>query len=107
MNALDPRAAVDFDVGALDAWLNDWLGGSAPTEVRRTEGGMSNPTYFLQRGDWRVVLRKQPRAELAPSAHAIDREFRVCWRRFSTQPCLCRSRSGTAPTARSWARLST
>ena len=77
MNALDPRAAVDFDVGALDAWLNDWLGGSAPTEVRRTEGGMSNPTYFLQRGDWRVVLRKQPRAELAPSAHAIDREFRV------------------------------
>jgi aminoglycoside phosphotransferase (APT) family kinase protein len=38
---------------------------------------MSNPTYFLTRGDWRAVLRKQPDGALAPSAHAIDREFRV------------------------------
>ena len=77
MSAVDPRSVLDFDVDALDAWLKDWLGGEARTEARRTEGGMSNPTYFLQRGDWRAVLRKQPRAALAPSAHAIDREFRV------------------------------
>lgn len=77
MNAFDPRVAADFDVRALGAWLNDWLGGAARTQVRRTEGGMSNPTYFLARGDWRAVLRKQPGAALAPSAHAIDREFRV------------------------------
>jgi aminoglycoside phosphotransferase (APT) family kinase protein len=77
MNAVDTHAAVDFDVDALGAWLKDWLGGSARTEARQTEGGMSNPTYFLKRGDWRAVLRKQPRAALAPSAHAIDREFRV------------------------------
>ena len=38
---------------------------------------MSNPTYFLTRGDWRAVLRKQPNATLMPSAHAIDREYRV------------------------------
>ncbi len=77
MSAVYPPAALDFDADALDAWLKDWLGGEARTEARRTEGGMSNPTYFLQRGDWRAVLRKQPRAALAPSAHAIDREFRV------------------------------
>jgi aminoglycoside phosphotransferase (APT) family kinase protein len=77
MNAVSPRHAIDFDVDALDAWLKDWLGGLAPTEARRTEGGMSNPTYFLRRGDWRAVLRKQPGDVLVPSAHAIDREFRV------------------------------
>ena len=77
MNAVDTHAVVDFDVDALGVWLKDWLGGSARTEARQTEGGMSNPTYFLKRGDWRAVLRKQPRAALAPSAHAIDREFRV------------------------------
>ncbi len=77
MSAVDPCAVLDFDVDALDAWLKDWLGGAPRTDARRTEGGMSNPTYFLRRGDWRAVLRKQPRAALAPSAHAIDREYRV------------------------------
>jgi len=38
---------------------------------------MSNPTYFLRRGDWNAVLRKQPGSVLMPSAHAIDREYRV------------------------------
>ena len=37
---------------------------------------MSNPTYFVTRGEWRAVLRKQPKNVL-PSAHAIDREYRV------------------------------
>jgi aminoglycoside phosphotransferase (APT) family kinase protein len=45
--------------------------------VERTVGGMSNPTYFLRRGDWQAVLRKQPNAVLMASAHAIDREYRV------------------------------
>ena len=69
---------TDFDVGALDAYLRERLGhGREPLAVQRTEGGMSNPTYFLARGDWHAVLRKQPAGELAPSAHAIDREWRV------------------------------
>ena len=69
---------IDFDVPRLEAWLHDTIGASrAPLEVRRTEGGMSNPTYFLRRGDWQAVLRKQPGSVLMPSAHAIDREYRV------------------------------
>jgi len=68
---------VDFDVARLDDYLKDWLGGAAPTRIARTLGGMSNPTYFVSRGDWRGVLRKQPSNKLAPSAHAIDREYRV------------------------------
>ncbi|WGS17780.1 MULTISPECIES: phosphotransferase family protein [unclassified Bradyrhizobium] len=68
---------LDFDLCRLDAYLRDWLGGSAATRVTRTSGGMSNPTYFVTRGDWRAVLRKQPNNVLMPSAHAIDREYRV------------------------------
>jgi aminoglycoside phosphotransferase (APT) family kinase protein len=69
---------IDFDVQQLEDYLRVLLGGSGtPVEVRRTEGGMSNPTYFLRRGHWKAVLRKQPAGEVMPSAHAIDREFRV------------------------------
>jgi len=78
MTALTPPGrGVDFDVAKLDEYLRAWLGGAAPTRVERTQGGMSNPTYFVTRGDWRGVLRKQPNDVLMPSAHAIDREYRV------------------------------
>ena len=70
--------AVDFDVARLEDYLDGLLGpAGSPLVVERTQGGMSNPTYFLARGAWRAVLRKQPGAMLMPSAHAIDREFRV------------------------------
>jgi aminoglycoside phosphotransferase (APT) family kinase protein len=68
---------IDFEVGRLDEYLKSWLGGADCTRVERTHGGMSNPTYFLARGEWRAVLRKQPGSVLMPSAHAIDREYRV------------------------------
>ena len=68
---------VDFEVARLDEYLKSWLGGAGPVRVRRTQGGMSNPTYFVTRGDWRAVLRKQPNNVLMPSAHAVDREYRV------------------------------
>lgn len=68
---------VDFEVDKLDEYLKRWLGGSELVRVQRTQGGMSNPTYFVTRGDWRAVLRKQPNNVLMPSAHAINREYRV------------------------------
>ena len=40
-------------------------------------GGQSNPTYFVDYDDRSLVLRKQPAGELLPSAHAVDREYRV------------------------------
>lgn len=69
---------IDFEVGRLDDYLRQALPGLAgELIVERTVGGMSNPTYFLRRGDWQAVLRKQPNALLMASAHAIDREYRV------------------------------
>lgn len=40
-------------------------------------GGQSNPTYRLQVGQEQLVLRKKPAGDLLPSAHAVDREYRV------------------------------
>ncbi|KAK7087596.1 hypothetical protein V1264_021627 [Littorina saxatilis] len=45
--------------------------------VRCFDHGQSNPTYYVQFGDKKMVLRKKPPGKLLPSAHAVDREFRV------------------------------
>src|SRR5690606_27093129 len=50
------------------------LGHAASLQVRPLSGGQSNPTYVLHDD---TVLRKQPPGALLPSAHAIDREYRV------------------------------
>ena len=48
-----------------------------PFLVQQFEGGQSNPTFLLETPAERYVLRKQPPGELLPSAHAVDREYRV------------------------------
>lgn len=68
----------DFDPEVLKGFLCGFLGRTIHhLDIRPTEGGMSNPTYFVDADGWRAVLRKQPGMKLAKSAHAIDREFRV------------------------------
>ena len=69
-----------FDAGALEAYLRGRLDGFAgPLAVKQFEGGQSNPTYLLEAGSGRYVMRTKPGpvARLLPSAHAIEREFRV------------------------------
>lgn len=67
-----------FDERALERHLEQNLPGfRGPLEVRQFAGGQSNPTFFLRAGDLRLVLRKKPPGQLLPSAHAVDREFRV------------------------------
>jgi len=48
-----------------------------PLEVEQFRGGQSNPTYLVTAGEHRYVLRKKPPGRLLPSAHAVDREYRV------------------------------
>lgn len=45
--------------------------------IEKISGGQSNPTFYVTCGARRLVVRKQPNGPLLPSAHAIDREFRV------------------------------
>ncbi len=69
---------IDFDPEALRAFLDRAVdGGSLPLAIERVGGGQSNPTYFLSRGDARLVLRKPPATILVKSAHDVAREFRI------------------------------
>lgn len=68
----------DFPLVGLTDWLADALPGfCGPVQLEKIAGGQSNPTYFVTSPSHRLVLRKQPPGPLLPSAHAIDREYRV------------------------------
>ncbi|GAB4476748.1 MAG: phosphotransferase [Burkholderiaceae bacterium] len=69
-----------FAVEPLAAYLAAHLPGFAgPLEVKQFHGGQSNPTYLLTTPSAKYVMRSKPgpAAKLLPSAHAIEREFRV------------------------------
>jgi len=67
-----------FDVAALARYLEAHVAGFAgPLEVRQFRGGQSNPTYYLSAPSGEYVLRRKPPGKLLPSAHAVDREYRV------------------------------
>ena len=69
-----------FDTEALARYLRDQIDGfTGPLTVEQFKGGQSNPTYKLTTPARRYVMRAKPgpAARLLPSAHAIDREFRV------------------------------
>jgi aminoglycoside phosphotransferase (APT) family kinase protein len=70
-----------FDVEALGAYLRAHIPGFPEGEVsaEQFKGGQSNPTFKLSAGGQSFVLRTKPgpAAKLLPSAHAIDREFKV------------------------------
>ena len=81
----EPAAALAFDVARLEAYLARAAPGFAgPLQVRQFKGGQSNPTYLLQTPSRAYVLRRKPPGKLLPSAHAVDREYRVI-RVLSTQ----------------------
>jgi aminoglycoside phosphotransferase (APT) family kinase protein len=69
-----------IDTAKLTAWLNAHLPGfKGPVSLERFKGGQSNPTYQLITPDQTYVMRTKPGpvAKLLPSAHAIEREFKV------------------------------
>ena len=70
--------AQRFDEASLERWLKANVEGYAgPLEVRKFKGGQSNPTYQLITPAKKYVLRRKPPGKLLPSAHAVDREYRV------------------------------
>ena len=70
--------AQRFDEASLDRWMMANVAGyEGPLEVRKFKGGQSNPTYQLITPTKKFVLRRKPPGKLLPSAHAVDREYRV------------------------------
>jgi aminoglycoside phosphotransferase (APT) family kinase protein len=74
----DVAEPLRFDPARLEAYLRREVPGFAgPLAVRQFKGGQSNPTYLLETPSRKYVLRRKPPGKLLPSAHAVDREFRV------------------------------
>jgi aminoglycoside phosphotransferase (APT) family kinase protein len=67
-----------FDEAALARWMQAKVPGYAgPLTVLQFKGGQSNPTYRLETPNRAYVLRRKPFGALLPSAHAVDREYRL------------------------------
>ena len=76
--AFSGTTAADIDSAALEAYLTHHIDGFAgPLSLARFKGGQSNPTYKLSTPARSYVLRRKPFGKLLPSAHAIEREYRV------------------------------
>src|SRR5438067_816018 len=70
--------AQEIPLERLEAWLSEHVEGfRGPVAAERFAGGQSNPTYKLTAASGNYVLRRKPPGPLLPSAHAVDREFRV------------------------------
>jgi aminoglycoside phosphotransferase (APT) family kinase protein len=67
-----------IDAGRLAEFLRgkieDWRG---ELDIEQFKGGQSNPTYRVTAGGRRYALRRKPPGKLLPSAHAVDREYKV------------------------------
>ncbi len=96
-HVVEPVAeSLRFDEARLAAYLRQHVEGFSGTpEILKFRGGQSNPTFLIVSGGRRYVLRKKPPGTLLPSAHAVEREYRVMTAlRGSAVPvartyCLC------------------
>ncbi len=74
----DVREQHRFEVGRLEEYMQEHVEGfSGSLQVQQFKGGQSNPTYMLEAGGKKYVMRRKPPGELLKSAHAVDREYRV------------------------------
>ncbi|MFT6558114.1 phosphotransferase [Sneathiella sp.] len=72
------REAHKFDEGKFIDYLNEHVEGfSGPLTINQFEGGQSNPTFLLSTPNQQYVMRKKPPGVLLPSAHAVEREYRI------------------------------
>jgi aminoglycoside phosphotransferase (APT) family kinase protein len=75
---VDVLAAHAFDESALQAYLQTTLNQTFTSfSIQQFQGGQSNPTFKVIADDHLWVLRKKPAGKLLPSAHQINREYRV------------------------------
>ena len=74
----DVLAQHTFDIDRLQGYMEQHVDGFSGTiSLSQFKGGQSNPTYRIDAGGQSYVLRRKPPGELLPSAHAVDREYRV------------------------------
>lgn len=74
----DTPEHLKFDEAKLASYMRAHIDGfEGPLTVKKFKGGQSNPTYLIETPAKKYVLRRKPPGKLLPSAHAVDREYRV------------------------------
>ncbi len=74
----DATPALALDAARLEQYLARAIERfNGPLTIKQFKGGQSNPTYLLETPTRKYVLRRKPPGKLLPSAHAVDREYRV------------------------------
>lgn len=75
---VDVLPAHKFDEASLLSWLQKTLPDfGSRLDVRQFQGGQSNPTFLLDTDSGQYVLRKKPPGKTLPSAHMVEREYKV------------------------------
>lgn len=78
VGTVEPEGADALDIGNLTDWMQANVAGfKGPIKLTKFKGGQSNPTYKIEAESGNYVLRRKPFGPLLPSAHAVDREFKV------------------------------
>ncbi|XP_006894785.1 PREDICTED: acyl-CoA dehydrogenase family member 10 [Elephantulus edwardii] len=78
-NTCSVRTRMEIPKDSLEKYLRGLLGTQTTghLELLQFDHGQSNPTYYIRLADRQLVLRKKPPGKLLPSAHAVEREFRI------------------------------
>lgn len=72
------RPGYEFDAGGLERYMAEHIEGFAgPVSIQQFKGGQSNPTYRIDSDAASYTLRRKPPGKLLPTAHAVDREYKV------------------------------
>jgi len=78
VGTVEPEGADRLDEGKLAEWMQAHVEHfEGPLHLTKFKGGQSNPTYKVEAKSGNYVLRRKPFGPLLPSAHAVDREYKV------------------------------
>jgi aminoglycoside phosphotransferase (APT) family kinase protein len=78
VGTVEPEGADKLDETRLTEWMQAHVDGfHGPLHLTKFKGGQSNPTYRIEAASGNYVLRRKPFGPLLPSAHAVDREYKV------------------------------
>ena len=78
VGTVEPEGADRLDTAKLTEWMEANVAGfQGPLVLTKFKGGQSNPTYKIEAPSGNYVLRRKPFGPLLPSAHAVDREYKV------------------------------
>ena len=76
---------LTIEVSKLQPWIDEFVPGAGKiNSIEQFKGGQSNPTYKIITDSKDLVLRRKPPGKLLPSAHAVDREYKVITALYET-----------------------